>query len=224
MDAPELQQICDLNGETWLCGEEASRQLADIIGGRPVACAGEEQDQYGRLVAVCSSSGVQLNKTMVETGWATAFRKYSQDYVEFETRARAKRPAFGARPSICPSIFASRRKRATSRKPAKEPQAETGGHQSSPAARVSSRAIATSAGNGSTICLADRTTPRPGLRKCSAPKSKPRPPDTADQRLSASPSTIIARGLARVKLRRRLASRLASNFTPGIVDQRFSLH
>ncbi|KRA82544.1 thermonuclease family protein [Altererythrobacter sp. Root672] len=91
IDAPELKQTCDLNGEAWACGEEAGRQLAGIIGAQRVECTGEEQDQYGRLVAVCSAGGTQLNRTMVEAGWATAFRKYSQDYVSYEVRARGNR-------------------------------------------------------------------------------------------------------------------------------------
>lgn len=91
IDAPELQQTCNLNGENWACGEEASRQLAEIIGNQRVDCMGEESDEYGRLIALCSVGRVQLNTVMVETGWATAFRKYSQDYVAAETRARGNR-------------------------------------------------------------------------------------------------------------------------------------
>ena len=39
----------------------------------------------------CWADGFELNRTMVEQGWATAFRKYSQDYVADEARAKAQR-------------------------------------------------------------------------------------------------------------------------------------
>lgn len=42
-------------------------------------------------MAVCSAGYAQLNRTMVESGWATAFRKYSQDYIADEIRARGER-------------------------------------------------------------------------------------------------------------------------------------
>ena len=34
-------------------------------------------------------AGIEINRAMVGAGWATAFRKYSRDYVMEETRARA---------------------------------------------------------------------------------------------------------------------------------------
>jgi endonuclease YncB( thermonuclease family) len=91
IDAPELRQTCDRNGEAWACGEESARQLEELVASNPVECTGYEMDQYGRLVAVCRSGGFELNKTLVEQGWATAFRTYSDDYVVSETRAKMAR-------------------------------------------------------------------------------------------------------------------------------------
>lgn len=89
IDAPEGKQTCNRSGTAWRCGEEAARQLRNLIGVNPIECRGRDIDTYGRTLAVCSVSGIEINRAMVEAGWATAFRKYSQDYVVEETRAPA---------------------------------------------------------------------------------------------------------------------------------------
>ena len=91
IDAPEGKQTCNRSGAAWRCGEEAATQLRNLIGGNPIECRGRDIDTYGRTLAVCSVAGIEINRAMVEAGWATAFRKYSQDYVVEETRARAAR-------------------------------------------------------------------------------------------------------------------------------------
>ena len=89
IDAPEGKQTCKRSGTAWRCGEEAATQLRNLIGGNPIECRGRDIDVYGRTLGVCSVAGIDINRAMVEAGWATAFRKYSQDYVVEETRARA---------------------------------------------------------------------------------------------------------------------------------------
>lgn len=89
IDAPELKQTCDLSGQSWACGEESARQLSELVGSQDVHCAGNEVDTYGRLLAVCTGPYGELNKLMVEHGWATAFRQYSQNYIAGELRARS---------------------------------------------------------------------------------------------------------------------------------------
>ncbi len=89
IDAPEATQTCDRDGQKWACGQASAERLHGLIGDSSVTCNGNEVDQYGRLVAVCTLAGVDLNQTMVAGGWATAFRKYSEAYVVDETRARA---------------------------------------------------------------------------------------------------------------------------------------
>ena len=48
---------------------------------------GKQHDRYGRLVAVCFKGGEDLNRWMVEQGWAVAYRHYSMDYVDADARA-----------------------------------------------------------------------------------------------------------------------------------------
>lgn len=91
IDAPEGKQTCDRDGAKWACGEDSATQLKMLVGSNRVECRGQGIDAYGRTVAVCWADGFELNKTMVEQGWATAFRKYSSDYVPEEARAKAAR-------------------------------------------------------------------------------------------------------------------------------------
>lgn len=91
IDAPEGKQTCDRDGATWACGEESATQLGMLVADNRIECRGQGIDTYGRMLAVCWADGFELNKTMVEQGWATAFRKYSQDYVAEEARAKAQR-------------------------------------------------------------------------------------------------------------------------------------
>lgn len=84
IDAPELGQICIRDGKAYECGREAKRALVGLIGGRQVICKASERDRYGRLLAVCSAGEIELNKAIVESGWAIAYG----DYETVELRAR----------------------------------------------------------------------------------------------------------------------------------------
>jgi endonuclease YncB( thermonuclease family) len=68
---------------------DATEALRDRIGGREVRCEGIERDRYKRLVAKCYAGGEDLSRYMVQSGWASAYRKYSVDYVGDETKACA---------------------------------------------------------------------------------------------------------------------------------------
>jgi len=58
--------------------------------GKPLGVTGEV-GEYGRIIAICFKDTEDLNRWMVASGWAVAYRKYSLDYVADEERAhRAK--------------------------------------------------------------------------------------------------------------------------------------
>lgn len=88
IDAPELAQTCNRRGVTWACGEEAKSQLQALVEGRTVSCRRVDTDEYGRAVAVCTAGGWELNKAMAASGWATAYRQYSDDYIADELSAK----------------------------------------------------------------------------------------------------------------------------------------
>ena len=91
VDAPESKQSCLAGGERWPCGQRATQALDRQIGGRTVACSERDRDRYGRIVAVCRHGGRDINAWLVGQGWALAYRRYSQAYVNEEASARAGR-------------------------------------------------------------------------------------------------------------------------------------
>lgn len=92
IDAPESAQTCrTANGKAWRCGQQAALALSDRIGRRPVTCREKDKDRYGRIVAVCSAGGEDLNGWLVSQGWALAYRQYATDYVGQEASAQAAR-------------------------------------------------------------------------------------------------------------------------------------
>lgn len=89
IDAPEMDQIFEWRGRYLASGEMSFAALEALVAGIKVRCEGIEWDQYGRLVAKCySPSGVDINKRMVSSGWALAYRHFSTDYVAAENLAR----------------------------------------------------------------------------------------------------------------------------------------
>ena len=91
IDAPERGQSCETGGELWVCGGLARVRLEERISGRRVVCEERDRDRYGRIVAVCRAGGEDLNAWMVSEGWALAYRRYSEAYVDEEARAKAAR-------------------------------------------------------------------------------------------------------------------------------------
>ena len=78
--------------EPFLGGGAATATLRTLIGSEPVRCEGNTYDRYKRLIATCYSGGIDLNAELVRLGWALAYRKYSEDYIEAEVEAKeAKR-------------------------------------------------------------------------------------------------------------------------------------
>lgn len=92
IDAPESAQLCqDSAGRDYRCGQKSALALADHIGEAPITCEPRDTDKYGRTVAVCRRGPEDLSAWMVEQGYATAYQRYSRDYVRVETTARALR-------------------------------------------------------------------------------------------------------------------------------------
>jgi len=85
IDAFERGQTCRRAGGGYDCGASATAALAGLVGGRPVVCRGRERDRYGRVLAVCSAGGHDLNAAMVSAGWAIAYGAY--DLEEYRARA-----------------------------------------------------------------------------------------------------------------------------------------
>ncbi|WP_372422854.1 thermonuclease family protein [Salinarimonas chemoclinalis] len=103
IDAPEGDQTCtDARGRPWPCGDFAAGRLAQLAEGRVVACEERDRDRYERIVAICRVGGLDLNGTMVEEGFAFAYREFSERYVAQERAARRDRRGVFAGRALAP--------------------------------------------------------------------------------------------------------------------------
>jgi endonuclease YncB( thermonuclease family) len=103
IDAPETDQVCiDKAGENYACGIAARDALNGLIQGRAVTCSGNEIDLYGRRIMTCSVDQTDINAAMVTSGWALAFRRYSDIYVNQEQTARARQAGLWSGAFIAP--------------------------------------------------------------------------------------------------------------------------
>lgn len=87
IDAPELHQTCRRAEGEYACGRMAKQELVRLVGGRAVACNGWERDKYGRLLGYCSAGASDLNRMLVESGWAVSYGGYAAE----EAGAKAAR-------------------------------------------------------------------------------------------------------------------------------------
>ena len=91
IDAPENSQKCLFNNKNWNCGKESSLALKKMIGNQKVKCHISNVDKYKRYIAVCYKGKKNINKMMVKTGWAIAYRYYSKDYIDEEFIAKKEK-------------------------------------------------------------------------------------------------------------------------------------
>lgn len=80
VDAPESQTPL---------GPVATQWLRERIEGRRVTCTERDTDRHGRMVAVCTQAGQDLAEELAAAGLATAYRRFSTDYVDEELAAKS---------------------------------------------------------------------------------------------------------------------------------------
>lgn len=105
IDAPELDQTCDRSGSRWACGQAAKAQLSSMVSGKQVRCRGETRDVYSRLIAVCTVGYLELNKALVEDGWAVVYGDNRGAYLAEEARAKASRTGIWGSAFMQPSEY-----------------------------------------------------------------------------------------------------------------------
>lgn len=88
IDAPEVGQRCSDGTKRWQCGKDAANALLQLVAGQVVQCVEHSRDQYGRAIATCTVARIDIGQHLVATGYAWAFRRYSQAYIADEDAAR----------------------------------------------------------------------------------------------------------------------------------------
>ncbi|WP_440678086.1 thermonuclease family protein [Candidatus Pelagibacter sp. HIMB1611] len=91
IDAPEKNQTCSLNGETIFCGIIAKKKLEQKISKNIVKCVKEGLDRYNRIIAECFVNDQSLSSFLVRSGYAFAYKKYSNKFVEDENYAKTNK-------------------------------------------------------------------------------------------------------------------------------------
>lgn len=93
IDAPEMRQMCSRADRSYLCGETSRDALVGLMLHEEVRCRSSGRDRYKRLLVHCTAGGTDLNRRMVEEGWAVA---YDRQYRDEEASARRRRTGLWA--------------------------------------------------------------------------------------------------------------------------------
>ena len=88
IDAPELRQTCMKDNKKIFCGRLAKMLLIEKIGKQIPRCIKEGKDFYKRTLAECFINGESLSAFLVKSGYAFAYRKYSDKFIKDEDFAR----------------------------------------------------------------------------------------------------------------------------------------
>ena len=107
IDAPELKQACIQNNQEVECGVSAKMLLVKKIGNNMPKCITEGKDVYKRTLAECFINGKSLSKFLVKSGYAFAYRKYSNKFIKEEEFAKTNKIGIWSMTFQYPWIFRS---------------------------------------------------------------------------------------------------------------------
>ena len=62
--------------------------LESLVENKEIKCKQKNIDKYKRIIATCYIDEINLNKEMVKSGWAIAYRYYSKKYINDELFAQ----------------------------------------------------------------------------------------------------------------------------------------
>jgi endonuclease YncB( thermonuclease family) len=99
IDAPELHQMCERNGQAYACGREARAALAGKLRQGRLSCRVTGLDRYGRDLAACAVDGRDINSELVRDGSALAYGSYEAEEVQAKSARRGLWAGTFERPS-----------------------------------------------------------------------------------------------------------------------------
>ena len=105
IDTPELKQTCMKDNEKVFCGETAKILLIKKIGNKTPECISEGKDAYKRTLAECFVNGESLSVFLVRSGYAFAYRKYSDKFIKDEEFAKENKLGMWAMTFQYPWVF-----------------------------------------------------------------------------------------------------------------------
>ena len=88
IDAPEINQTCVASEGKVACGKISRDLLIEKVTNNKISCTDEGKDFYGRVLGECFVNGESLSSYLVREGFAFAYRKYSNKYIQDEEYAK----------------------------------------------------------------------------------------------------------------------------------------
>ena len=112
IDAPEYTQYCfDAKKEKYSCGIKSKEFLANMVAGHKLHCKKQAIDRYSREISVCYADDMNVNKAMVEAGWAIAYRTSDQDLLTAQQAAKRQQSGIYQGKFIAPELYRRLNKR-----------------------------------------------------------------------------------------------------------------
>ena len=88
IDAPEINQTCFASEGKVACGKISRDLLIKKVTNNKISCTDEGKDFYERVLGECFVNGESLSSYLVREGFAFAYRKYSNKFIEDEEYAK----------------------------------------------------------------------------------------------------------------------------------------
>ena len=109
IDAPEITQKCLLDRREWSCGQSSKEFLEKLHSNVGFQCKEFGMDRYKRIIAKCyvmiNSSLRDVGELMILEGMALAYKKYSDDYSEFETISKSEKKGIWSSSFMLPWLW-----------------------------------------------------------------------------------------------------------------------
>jgi endonuclease YncB( thermonuclease family) len=123
IDAPSVDQLCLNNtGERWTCGVAARDELIKHADNKSWTCHATRTDRRGRVIARCEVEGEDIQKWLVQNGWALAYARVSHEYDADEAAAREAKAGMWQGAFIAPWDWRIRNKKTVILGAAKPPE------------------------------------------------------------------------------------------------------
>lgn len=110
IEAPEPGQECQRpNGQSWRCGQAATRALERLSRGRPLACQISGSDSQGYSLGSCRAGGQDVAGALVKAGHVFATQGFLSSYGGFESQAKTARAGIWSGGADRPSRYRAKR-------------------------------------------------------------------------------------------------------------------
>jgi endonuclease YncB( thermonuclease family) len=105
IDALEITQSCEIDGESWFCGWDAANRLEEVIGERDVTCTPTETaNEDGEALYRCMAGDDDLAMILLDEGLAIVAEDTDDLYREHEMAASEAGVGIWAGTFVKPSL------------------------------------------------------------------------------------------------------------------------